>query len=83
MGKTHIVLEEGFQYEVNIWLDQYIVADDKGVQVYRNWFHDYIPETISEIVQKAGFRIIDMLTLTGNPLKTESEWILVIAEKNM
>ena len=37
----------------------------------------------SEIVQKAGFRIIDMLTLTGNPLKTESEWILVIAEKNM
>lgn len=81
--KTHIVLEEGLQYEEDIWLDQYIVADDKNVQVYRNWFHDYTAETISEIVQKAGFRIIDMVTLTGNTLKTESEWILIIAEKRV
>lgn len=81
--KTHIVLEEGFQYEGDIWLDQYIVVDDKRVQVYRNWFHDYTAETISEVVQKAGFRIIDMVTLTGNPLKTENEWILIIAEKRV
>lgn len=81
--KAHIVLEEGFQYEEDIWLDQYIVADDKYVQVYRNWFHDYTAETISEIVQKAGFRIIDMVTLTGNALKKESEWILIIAEKRV
>lgn len=80
---THIVLEEGFQYEGNIWLDQYIVADDKSVQVYRNWFHDYTAETISEVVQKAGFRISDMVTLTGNQLNTESEWILIIAEKRV
>ena len=83
MGKTHIVLEEGVQYEEDIWLDQYIVADDKNVQVYRNWFHDYTAETISEVVQKAGFRIVDMVTLTGNQLKTESEWILIIAEKRV
>jgi hypothetical protein len=49
--------------------------------VYRNWFHDYTAETISEVVQKVGFRISDMVTLTGNPLNTESEWILIIAEK--
>ncbi|WP_160691127.1 methyltransferase domain-containing protein [Clostridium sp. C2-6-12] len=82
-GKAHIVLEEGFQYENNIWLDQYIVGDDEGIQVYRNWFHDYTAETISEIVQKSGFTIVDMVTLAGNPLKTESEWILIIAEKRV
>lgn len=51
--------------------------------MYRNWFHDYTAETISEIIQKAGFIIIDMVTLTGNPLKTESEWILIITEKRV
>ena len=80
--KAHIVLEEGFKYEDNIWLDQYIVADKEGVQVYRNWFHDYTAETIRQVVQSSGFKVIDMVTLTGEPLKNHSEWILIIAEKS-
>jgi 2-polyprenyl-3-methyl-5-hydroxy-6-metoxy-1,4-benzoquinol methylase len=81
-GKAHIVLEEGFKYEDNIWLDQYIVADKEGVQVYRNWFHDYTAETIKQVVQSSGFKVIDMVNLTGEPLKNNSEWILIIAEKS-
>lgn len=80
--KEHIVLEEGVKYEDNIWLDQYIVADKEGVQVYRNWFHDYTAETIKQVVQSSGFKVIDMVTLTGEPLKNNSEWILIIAEKS-
>jgi SAM-dependent methyltransferase len=81
-GKTHLVLEEGFQYDNDIWLDQYIVADNNGVQVYRNWFHDYTVKTISEIIQNSGFKIINMLgSLTGEISKEDSEWITVIAQK--
>lgn len=82
--KTHIVLEEGFQYDNDIWLDQYIVTDNEGVQVYRNWFNDYTVETISEVIQNCGFKIIDMRgSLTGESLKEDSEWIAIIAQKTM
>ena len=45
----HLVLEEGFDYpEQSIWLDQYTTIEADGkVSVYRNWFQDYTPETIS------------------------------------
>lgn len=81
--KDHIVLEDGFQYDNDIWLDQYIIADSFGVQVYRNWFHDYTIKTISEIIQKCGFNIINMTTLEGKVLKEESEWIGIVAQKNV
>lgn len=81
--KDHIVLEEGFQYDNDIWLDQYIIADSFGVQVYRNWFHDYTIETISEIIQNCGFNIINMTTLEGEALKEDSEWIGIVAQKNV
>jgi SAM-dependent methyltransferase len=82
--KTHIVLEEGFQYDNDIWLDQYIVAADDGVQVYRTWYHDYTVETISEIIHNCGFKIIDMRgSLTGESIKEDSEWIAIVAQKIM
>jgi SAM-dependent methyltransferase len=82
--KTHLVLEEGFQYDNDIWLDQYIVADNSGVQVYRNWFKDYSVETISEIINNSGFKIIDIRgSLIGEALKEDSEWFAIIAQKVM
>lgn len=81
-GKPHIVLEEGFEYDDDIWLDQYIVADNNGVQVYRNWFHDYTIEKIRRIVQSCGLKIINVMgSLSGEALKEDSEWIAVIAQK--
>ncbi len=80
--KTHIILEEGFKYDNDIWLDQYIIIDDEDVQVYRNWFHDYTIKTISEIIEKSRFKIINVVgSLTGEPLKEESDWIGIVAEK--
>lgn len=33
----HLVLEQGFDYPgENVWLDQYIVVDERGAKVYRN-----------------------------------------------
>ncbi|WP_238918631.1 class I SAM-dependent methyltransferase [Clostridium sp. YIM B02555] len=82
--KTHLVLEEGFQYDNDIWLDQYIIADNAGVQVYRNWFKDYSVETIIEIIKNSGFKIIDIRgSLIGEALKEDSEWIAIIAQKVM
>ncbi len=79
---THIVFEDGFQYDNDIWLDQYIVVDKDEVKVYRNWFHDYTDEIISVIIQNHGFKIIKTMgNLTGETIKENSEWIAIIAQK--
>lgn len=82
---AHIVLEEGFDYpEESIWLDQYTVVEADGrVSVYRNWFQDYTPETITEELSKAGFSVDSLWgNLTGIAYTPESEWIgLITARK--
>jgi SAM-dependent methyltransferase len=78
----HLVLEEGFDYpEQNIWLDQYVVIEETGVlTVYRNWFQDYTPETITAELAEAGFTVESLWgDLTGQPSTPESEWIGVVA----
>jgi SAM-dependent methyltransferase len=80
----HLVLEEGFDYpEESIWLDQYTVIEaNRKVSVYRNWFQDYTPETISKELEQGGF-IVESLwgDLTGQPYTDESEWIGLITRK--
>jgi SAM-dependent methyltransferase len=80
----HLVLEEGFDYpEESIWLDQYTVIEaNRNVSVYRNWFQDYTPETISKELEQGGF-IVESLwgDLTGQPYTDESEWIGLITRK--
>lgn len=81
-GNRHLVLEEGFAYEDNIWLDQYIVMDEEEIKVYRNWFHNYTKKDIETIVLEAGFTKVNVInSLTGESNSNESEWITVIAEK--
>lgn len=78
----HLVLEEGFAYEDNIWLDQYIVMDEEEIKVYRNWFHNYTKEDIETIVLEAGFTKVNVInSLTGESDSNETEWLTVIAEK--
>jgi len=79
----HLVLEEGFDYpEQSIWLDQYTVIEGDGrVSVYRNWFQDYTPETISQELTQNNFQVTGLFgDLTGQPHTQDSEWIGVIAE---
>ncbi len=79
----HIVLEEGFDYpEHDVWLDQYIVVDDDRIAVYRDWFHDYNLQSITAVLEKAGFNIVQVWNdLTGTPYEEGGDWIAVVARK--
>lgn len=79
----HIILEDGYDYpEEDAWLDQYIVIDEKGATVYRDWFHDYSLETIKPVVEKAGFSIVQIWNdFTGTPYSNGGDWIALIARK--
>jgi SAM-dependent methyltransferase len=80
----HLVLEEGFDYpEQSIWLDQYTVIEADGkISVYRNWFQDYTPETITAELSLGGFAIECLRgDLTGTPYTQDCEWIGVVTHK--
>lgn len=80
----HLVLEEGFDYpEQSIWLDQFTTIEGDGkVSVYRNWFQDYTPETITAELMQSGFSVESLWgDLTGMPYASGSEWIGLIASK--
>jgi len=80
----HLVLEEGFDFlEQSIWLDQFTVLEADGkVSVYRNWFQDYTPETVTEELAQGGFSVESLWgDLTGIPYSPTSEWIGIIARK--
>jgi hypothetical protein len=77
----HLVLEQGFTYPDDIFLQQYTVIELDGAQtIYRNWYHDYTPETIRAALAAAGFEGIALYAdLMGSPLMDESEWCGVVA----
>lgn len=81
----HLLLESGFDYpEQSIWLDQAIVVEENGkISVYRNWFQDYTPESITTELDAGGF-IVESLwgDLTGQPYQEGSDWIGVVARKS-
>jgi len=79
--KDHLVLEMGFDYpEQDLWLDQYIVVDESGISVYRNWFHDYSLETITEVLNKNGFEVNEVWNdLTGSEYNEGGDWIAIAA----
>jgi SAM-dependent methyltransferase len=77
----HLVLEQGFAYPEDLFLDQYVVIEEDGkVSVYRNWFQDYSPERIRLELESAGFQVASLWgDLTGTPLTDDSDWIGVVA----
>ena len=80
----HLVLEEGFDYpEQSVWLDQYIVIEGDGkVSVYRNWFQDYTPETITAELMQGGFSVESLWgDLTGASYTPDGEWIGLVTSK--
>jgi SAM-dependent methyltransferase len=80
----HLVLEEGFDYpEQAIYLNQFTVIEADGkVSVYRNWFQDYDPATITEELEAGGFTVEGIWgDLAGTPYEEGSAWIGVVARK--
>ncbi|PKO14045.1 MAG: class I SAM-dependent methyltransferase [Chloroflexi bacterium HGW-Chloroflexi-10] len=80
---AHLVLEQGFDYEGDVYLDQYIVVEENAkVTVYRNWFQDYTADRIRAELQSNGFLVQSMWSdLTGTDYQQESEWIGVVARR--
>ena len=80
----HLVLENSFDYpEQSIWLDQYTVVEANGnLSVYRNWFQDYTPESITaELAQSSFFVESFWGDLTGTGYTPESEWIGLVTSR--
>lgn len=78
----HLVLFSTFDYpEDDTSLEQYIVIEEDGkLSTYRNWFHDYSPETITAVLGKAGFQVIGVFSnLMGTAYQSDSEWLGVVA----
>ena len=80
----HLVLEQGFTYPDDLFLDQSIVIEGDGkISVYRNWFQDYTPETIRAELTAGGFEVESLWgDLTGIPYTPDSEWIGIVARKS-
>jgi SAM-dependent methyltransferase len=80
----HAVLVQHVDYpDSDIFLDQYhIIEPDGTVTIYRNWFNDYTPETITPVLEKAGFAVESIWSdLHGTPFRANSEWLGVVAKK--
>jgi len=75
----HLVLEQGFDYpKEDTWLDQYIVVDEHGSKVYRNWYHDYSLDSINAVLNAAGFNTKYVWNdLTGSPFTAGGDWIAI------
>ena len=74
----HLVLEAGHAYPDDVWCDQYVVVDDH-VTAYRMWFHDYTPETLVPVLERAGFTVAHLWDgLDGGPY-AGGDWIGVAA----
>ncbi len=80
----HLVLEEGFAYPDDLFLDQSIVIEGDGkISVYRNWFQDYTPETIRAELAAGSFEVESLWgDLTGMLYTPDSEWIGIVARKS-
>lgn len=78
-----LVLESHIDYpEASAWLDQYIVLSDHSQKVFRNWFLDYTKDEIIEILDRAGFDVIMLMSdLKGTPYYEGSEWMGIVAQK--
>ena len=82
----HLLLEEGFDYpEQSLWLDQYTVIEINGkISVYRNWFQDYTPESITAELSQGDFLVESLWgDLTGRSYTPDSEWIGLITRKKV
>lgn len=59
-----------------------VIDGDGEITVYRNWFQDYTPETITKELAQGGFSVESLWgDLTGKQYSPDSEWIGIVASK--
>jgi SAM-dependent methyltransferase len=74
----HLVIADSFGYpEQTIWLNQVIVLEAGGqVSLYRNWFQDYTPASITAELARGGFAVHGLWAdLTGAAYSEASQWM--------
>ena len=75
----HLVLEQGYGYDGDLYLDQYIIIENGSTCVFRNWFQDYTAESIRAEIESNGFNLESLWSdLAGAPYHADSDWIGVI-----
>ncbi len=80
----HLVLEQNYTYpEQAVCLHQNMVIDNEGtISIYRNWFHDYTLQSLTPVLEKAGFHIEQVWNdLTGSPYQEGGDWMALVAKK--
>jgi SAM-dependent methyltransferase len=78
--EPHLILADGFAYPGDVWCNQYLVATDGDATAYRMWFHDYVPETITPVLERAGFVVEETWdALDGAGCGHPGEWLAVLA----
>ncbi len=80
---TCLVLTDGFAYDGDVHCDQYVVVTDAPgpgtAEAYRMWFHDYLPDTVRPVLERAGFTLVDTWEgLDGGPYGG-GDWLGVLA----
>jgi SAM-dependent methyltransferase len=80
----HFVLERGFPYPDDMYLDQYVILEPgQEVTIYRFWFQDYGPERIAAELADHGFEMVAHWgDLAGTLYTAESEWLGVVAQRD-
>jgi SAM-dependent methyltransferase len=82
-SEPHLILADGFPYPGDVWCNQYLIATDGDVTAYRMWFHDYVPETITPVLEAAGFVVEKTWDVFGGAGSAHlGEWLGVLARAN-
>jgi SAM-dependent methyltransferase len=76
----HVLISDQLRYEGDVSCRRYLVVDDE-VTVYRMWFHDYTPATLTPVLEAAGFDVAWTAASleTGAPWRDGDPWLAVAA----
>ncbi len=79
----HLLLTKQFEYDGGIFLDQYVVLDEKSqATVYRIWERTYSPRSIATLIREHGLQVDGIFgDLQGTRLTKNSECMGVVARK--
>ena len=79
----YVVLEQGFTYPDDVYLQQYVVLEDSGLQtIYRNWYHDYTPSTLTDMLKHNEYSNFEIYGgLDSSDFVDNSDWCAVILQR--
>lgn len=78
----YVGIRRSFVYpNENLSLDRYLIVEPSESWQIFNWFQHFTPESLQAELNAAGFTVDQMVgDLSGEPLKTDSDFIGVIAK---